>query len=108
MKYYDKVGYVESKDVGNGIWDEIVTERYMYGDIIRDSRRTDLGTNLNPDYTVSAQFSLVSDAYCYEHLAYIRYVTYKGIKWEVSSVDPTGFPRILVNVGKVYNGPEVE
>ena len=44
----------------------------------------------------------------FEHLAYLRYVTYKGVKWEVSSVDPTGYPRIIVNVNQVYNGPEVE
>lgn len=107
MKYYGKVGYVHSEDIGNGVWEPRVEERYLYGDIIRDSRKTDNDSSVNTEYGITAQFSLVADSYCYNHLEYLRYITYRGIKWEVTSVDPTGFPRLIVNVGKVYNGPEV-
>jgi hypothetical protein len=50
---------------------------------------------------------LVGDAYCYDHLAYLRYVTYRGVKWEITSVVPLNLPRLQVTVGKIYNGPEV-
>lgn len=106
MKYFGKVGFVETINTGNGLWEPVVEERNMYGDIVRDNRRLDVGPSVNPDYTISTQFSLVADAYCYDHLAYLAYVTYRGVKWAVTSVDPAGYPRILVNVGKVYNGPE--
>lgn len=107
MKYAGKVGFVQSANLDNGIYDDVVEERFMYGDVTSDTRRTELGDNVNPDYHINAQFSLVADAYCYDHLAYIRYVTYRGVKWEVTSVVPN-FPRLNITVGKVYNGPEVE
>lgn len=107
MKYYGKVGYVESVDTGHGIWKDVVEERFMYGDVTSDTRRTELNDGTIPDYHINAQFSLVGDAYCYDHLAFLRYVTYRGVKWEVTSVVPTNFPRLQVTVGKIYNGPEV-
>lgn len=108
MKYAGKVGFVESGNAGRGIWKDVVEERFMYGDVTSDTRRTELGDRTIPDYHINAQFSLVADAYCYDHLAYLRYVTYRGVKWEVTSVVPTNFPRINVTVGSIYNGPEVE
>lgn len=108
MKYYGKVGYVESRDNGNDIWEDVVTERFLYGDVVSDTRRTELNDRVIPDYHINAQFSLVADTYCYDHLEFLRYVTYRGVKWEVTSVVPMNFPRITVTVGKVYNGPEVD
>ena len=108
MKYAGKVGFVESVETPTGLWKEVVEERFMYGDVTSDTRRMDAASNVIPDYRVNAQFNLVADAYCYDHLAYIRYVTYRGVKWEVSSVVALNFPRISITIGNVYNGPEVE
>ena len=108
MKYAGKIGFVMTQDVGKNLWEPVVEERFAYGDIVRDSRRLDDNGKVNPDYTISAQFSLVADSYFFNHLAYLRYITFRGVKWEVSSVDPTTYPRILVSVNNVYNGPEVD
>jgi hypothetical protein len=108
MKYAGMIGFEETSDQGNDLWEQTITERFAYGDVLNDTRRMDDSQQVNPNYGISARFSLVADAYFFEHLAYLRYVTYKGVKWEVSSVDPTNYPRIIVNVNQVYNGPEVE
>ena len=108
MKYAGKIGFVETDNIGNDLWEPVVEERFAYGDVLNDTRRMDDAQQVNPNYGISARFSLVADAYFFEHLAYLRYVTYRGVKWEVSSVDPANYPRIIVNVNKVYNGPEAE
>ena len=108
MKYAGKIGFEVSRSFGNGVWEPVIEERFAYGDIVRDMRRNDGDTKVIPDYTISTQFSLVADSYFFDHLEFLRYVTFRGVKWEVSSVDVANYPRILVNVGKVYNGPEVD
>lgn len=108
MKYAGKIGFEVSRDAGTGLWEPVIEERFAYGDIVRDMRRNDDASKVIPDYTISTQFSLVADSYFYDHLEFLRYITFRGVKWEVSSVDAANYPRILVNVGKVYNGPEVE
>lgn len=108
MKYAGKIGFIETVNVGRDLWEPVVEERFAYGDVLNDTRRMDDAQQVNPNYGISARFSLVADAYFFEHLAYLRYVTYRGVKWEVSSVDPASYPRIIVNVNKVYNGEEAK
>lgn len=107
-KFYGKIGYVETVDQGNGNWVERTSERNYYGDVIRDNRRLDGAQQLNDNFALSNQFSIIADSYSYEHLIYIRYIEYMGVKWEVTSVDPSNRPRLLISVGGVYNAPPEE
>jgi hypothetical protein len=46
----------------------------------------------------------VADQYANEHFFAIRYVEWAGTLWTVDSVE-VQIPRLLLRLGKVYNGP---
>lgn len=108
MRFYGKIGFVETVDKGYGVWAEELTERYYYGDVTRDGRNLEPSSILNDNFTINNQFSIVADDYCYEHFQYIRYVEFLGIKWSVSTVDTLNPPRLIINVKGVYNAPVEE
>lgn len=105
-KYYGKIGYVETVDRGDGVFVEQVSERNYYGDVVKNNIQWNATQQVNDNIGLSTQFSVLADSYAYEHFKYIRYVTYMGVKWEVTSVDPSNRPRLLISVGGVYNAPE--
>ena len=55
---------------------------------------------------MDAQISIVADPYIRNNFMDIAYVEWLGYKWRVTSVDPTQFPRIVLELGGLYNGDE--
>jgi hypothetical protein len=105
-KFYDVVGYGESVEVSQGVWDDVITEVQYYGDVIRNTRRFDDGQKVNGDLTVGNSISIVADAYANEHIFAMRYVRWQGALWTVSDVEVQR-PRLILRLGGVYNGPTV-
>jgi hypothetical protein len=103
-RYFGKVGYGENVDQGNGVWKTVVTERDYYGDIPRNYRRSQEGEKVNNDLTTSTQISIVSDTYANDHISAIRYAVWKGVRWKVTLVSEA-HPRLILELGGVYNGP---
>ena len=103
-RFYDRVGYGESVESAPGVWVDEITERFYYGDVIRNARNLVEGENLNPDLTVQNSISIVADAYANDHFFKIRYVGWNGVLWTVTSVEVAS-PRLLLRLGEVYNGP---
>ena len=101
-KYYGVVGYAEHTVTSPGVWEETVTERTYYGDVTRNVRRWDNGEGINDNLNVQNTISIVADAYAYSHFHAIRYVTWMGTRWKVSSVEIER-PRLLLTVGGVYS-----
>lgn len=106
-KFFGSVGYVgEAVEVSLGVWKEEVTEVPAFGDFLRTSVANSAGEKVNNDVTVSHRISIVADAYSASHPAQrIRYVVWNGTRWEVVSADPEEYPRIVLSLGGVYNGP---
>lgn len=102
MRFYGKVGYVSTDETAPGVYEEVITERRYYGDITRDNIATETGSQLNANFTISNQFSIVADNYAFNNLEFIRYVEYMGVKWSVSSVD-IARPRLILHVKGRYN-----
>jgi hypothetical protein len=105
-KFQGKVGYGELVETTAGVWEEEITERSYFGDVLRDTRRLREGEKVNDDITVGNMFSIVADAYANEHFHAIRYVEWAGTLWKVSEVEVQR-PRLLLRLGGVYNGPKV-
>lgn len=101
-KYFGKIGYATTVQKRPGVWVEEITEREYYGDVIRNTRKLQASSNLNDDVEVSNQISIVSDAYAMENYFAMRYVTYMGTKWKVSTVD-VQYPRLTLTLGGIYN-----
>ncbi len=100
-RFYGNVGYAKSEETAPGVWEDSITVRPYYGDVIRNTRRWENGEGVNDNLTINNQISIVADAYAYQNFHAIKYVEWMGSKWKVSSADVER-PRIILNVGGVY------
>lgn len=104
MKYHGKVGFVSFDEVTPGAEVEKPIEREYFGDVIRNTKRWESAQQVNPNLKVNNQISIVADPFARENLFAIRYVSWIGALWEVTSVD-VQYPRFILSIGGVYNGP---
>jgi hypothetical protein len=103
-RFYGKVGYIETKETAPGVFsEEIITDRYYRGDVLKNTSRREAGNNLNDDLTLNNMFSIVADAFAYANYSSIRYVEWMGSLWKVTNVEIQR-PRLILTIGGVYNG----
>ena len=103
-KFSGEIGYGQQIEMSPGVWEDVITERLYYGDVVRNTRRLQEGQKINDDLTVGNSISIVADAYASEHFFAIRYVRWAGALWKVSEIEEQS-PRLLLRLGGVYNGP---
>jgi hypothetical protein len=105
-KFFGRIGYGVSQETepGSGVWEDVITERKYYGDILKNIRTLEETGVLNKDITVNNSVSIVADAFANEHFFAIRYVEWAGVLWDVSSVEVQS-PRLILKLGGVYAGP---
>jgi len=101
-KYYGAIGYSETTETAPGVWEETITERNYYGDVIKTSSKFQSGENLNDTLTINHQFRIVSDPYAYQNFYKIRYVKWMGAAWKVTNVEVQS-PRLILSIGGLYN-----
>ena len=104
-KFYGAVGYVETTETSKGVWEEKITERQYYGDLIRNSRRLESSGNLNDNVNVSNEISIVADPFANQNFHLMRYIEFMGAKWKISNVE-VKYPRLILTIGGVYNGEQ--
>jgi hypothetical protein len=103
-QFSGRVGYGHTVETAPGVHTDVITEHSYYGDVVRNSRKSDQGENLNNDLSVGNSISIVADAYANDNFFAIRYVEWAGALWTVPEVEVQR-PRLLLRVGEVYNGP---
>lgn len=103
-KFCDVVGYAETRECRPGIWEEIITERQYYGDILRNTRRLEgADAAINGNVALNNRISIVADPYAYQHFLAIRYVKWMGVSWKVTNVEVQS-PRLILTIGGAYSG----
>lgn len=102
-KFCGNIGYAISKETTPGVWIEDIVERQYFGDVYRNTRRLQSGNQVNDSIDISNEISILSDPFANENFHSMRYVTYMGAKWKVSSVE-VRYPRLILTVGGLYNG----
>lgn len=102
-KFYGSIGYVETVETTPGVWKEVITEKPCYGDLIKSSRNLSSSGEINDDVTLSNNVSIISDPYTVNNIANMRYITFRGTKWKITSVD-IDYPRLTLVTGGVYHG----
>ena len=102
-KWFGKVGYAETLETVPGVWEEVITEREYYGDLLSFSRRLQSTDQLNDDINISNVISIVADPYANENFHSMRYAEFMGTKWKITSVD-VRYPRLELTLGGVHNG----
>lgn len=100
-KYYGIIGFATQEETKPGIWEDVIVERPYKGDVLRNGRRYDRSENINDNFTITNQFSIVSDAFLYSHIPALRYLEYMGSKFKIVSAE-IDRPRVTISVGGVY------
>lgn len=106
-RFSGAVGYGTSEQTAPGVWEDKISERQYFGDVIRNSRNERSAEKVNAEIVVSNSISIVADAYANDHFFDIRYVMWMGKPWIVSEVLVEA-PRLVLRLGGVYNGPVAE
>ena len=102
-KYHGMIGFAIQNEQSPGVFVDQVIEREYFGDVINASfgnQQSSLG--VNDDLRLNNRISIVSNTFAIENLAFMRYVTYMGVKWEITNVEPQ-YPRLILSIGGVYN-----
>lgn len=106
MKYFGKIGYVQTVETTPGVWTESkVIERKYTGDIYRNTRRRDHGEHLNDDINVNNEIAIVADSFANQNFQFLRYAEWMGTLWKITNVDVQP-PRLILTLGGVYNGEQ--
>jgi hypothetical protein len=104
-KFYGPIGYAEPVETAPGVWEDVITERGYFGELIRNTRRLETSENLNDNINVSNEISIVADEFANQHFHLMRYVEFAGAKWKITSIE-VRHPRLILTVGGVYNGKQ--
>lgn len=102
-KYHGMIGFAIQNEQSPGVFVDQVVEREYFGDVINVSfgnQQSSLG--VNDDLRLNDRISIVSNTFAIENLAFMRYVTYMGVKWKITNVEPQ-YPRLILSIGGVYN-----
>lgn len=107
MKFSGLVGYctsVEGTGAREGIWEDVVTERPYYGDVLQFNPRWDTGKDVLDDQRMLNKISIMADAFAWQHVADLKYIRWQGTCWKVTAVEVLR-PRLILTLGGVYHGP---
>ena len=103
-KYYGIIGFAELVESTPGVWTEEITERYYYGDDIRDTRKLQVSSaGINDNINVANKLSILADPYANEKIFDMRYAEFRGAKWKITDVE-VQYPRLVLMLGGLYNG----
>lgn len=88
--------------IDSGNWIEKLQERRYYGDVKRDTRRLQTVENVNQDVVSSNTIEIVMDVFAMNNFHAIRYVVWRGSKWQVPTVEVREH-RLVLYLSGLYN-----
>lgn len=106
MKFSGRVGFwINDVETKPGVYKSRTIEKPYTGDVLKNVRNFQSAENqVNDNLRVNNRLSIISDLYMQKNWASIKYVLWNGVKWKVSSVDVGSYPRVVLELGGVYNG----
>jgi len=104
-KFYGLIGFGEAVETAPGVWEDSITERPYFGDVLRNSRRLQTTDRVNDNLNISNEISIVADPYAMKNFHSMRYVTYMNTKWKVSNVT-VQYPRLVLTIGDLFHSAE--
>ena len=102
-KFYGPIGYAVTEETAPGVWQDKITERMYYGELVRNIRKLQSADQLNDNINVSNEISILADPFASENFHLMKYVGFMGAKWKITSVE-IQYPRLILTVVCVYNG----
>lgn len=107
MKFSGNIGFVTNEEVRQGVWKNVPVEKHYKGDVLRKMVKWQPADKATDDIGINNQISIVANPYAYEHLHEIRYVVWHNAAWKVTSIEDHR-PRLILEIGGVYNGDRPE
>lgn len=106
MKFSGKIGFwEEDKETSPGVYKSEIFEKTYFGDVIKNIQRFQSVENQqNENLIINNRISIISDLYILNNWPSIKYVIWKGVKWKAKSIDISSYPRVIIELGGVYNG----
>lgn len=105
-RYHDKLGFVKPV-TEHGRTTMTPFERSYFGEVTQNHFKWQPDANqVNDQIRVNNVISVMCNSFLTENLQYLRYVWYMGVRWSISNIQPA-YPRLIINIGGVYNGPAV-
>lgn len=102
-KYYGVIGYAETVETAPGVYEEQITERNYYGELVRNTRRLQTSDQVNDNINIANEISIIADPFATQNFHAMRYVEFMGAKWKITNVE-VRYPRLILTIGGVYNG----
>lgn len=102
-KFFGAIGYAETVETSPGVWNEAITERDYYGDVLNNGWKLQSSDKVNDDINIANKISILSDLFANQNIYKMRYVVYMGVKWKIEKVDVQS-PRLILTIGGLYNG----
>lgn len=106
MKFSGQIAFwKKDTEVKPGVYKPSIVEKNYAGDVLKNSRNFQSVENQqNDNLVVNNRLSIISDLYLQLNWSSIKYVVWNGVKWKAKSVDLTPYPRVIIELGGVYNG----
>lgn len=106
-RYCGKVGYATTHEDPDepGIWVNEIEEVDVYGDRMRLSSGWQNSGQINDDLVINCQLSILMGSIAPQHYSHIKYATVEGVKWKVTSIEPS-YPRLTLTLGGEWNGED--
>ena len=101
-KFSGKIGYAETSETTQSVYEEHIEEFVYHGDIISNRRRWESGQGINDDTNINNRISIIADEKALKSFHLMRYVEWNGVKWRISDIEVQP-PRLILTLGDVYN-----
>ena len=102
-KYYGVIGYAETVETAPGVYEEQITERNYYGELVRNTRRLQTSDQVNDNINIANEISIITDPFATQNFHAMRYIEFMGAKWKITNVE-VKYPRLVLTIGGLYNG----
>lgn len=109
MKYFGNAGFrLKDVEVEPDVYEPQLVVKRVRGNVISSRYRRDQNGDKSTidNIRITNQISLVADQFFMKHISNLLYMEYQGVKWKVESFDVSRAPRVIVDLGGVYNEQE--
>lgn len=100
-RFSGKLGFVVTHETEEGVWLENFVEIPAKGTIRSLHVRNDNSASANTNLRLTNEISILMDSKIQTYIQTLKYVVWKGSKWEVQSIG-VNYPRLTVNLGGPY------
>lgn len=100
-RFSGKLGFVMTHETEEGVWLENIIELPAKGTIRSLYVRNDYSSSVNTNLRLTNEISILMDTKIQTYLESLKYVIFKGSKWEVQSIG-VNYPRLTINLGGLY------